>query len=493
MIRRLAHALGRHRWFVGAAFAATLVYAWLVTLGTWRLNVAEDFGSFYDYQAASLLAGRLDVPEEAVRGEAFEARGKLYGYFGPTPAVLRLPFVAAGVAFGQLSRTFMLAYFVASLIAAYLILREALRSTRIDGAAEDPPPAFASIVLVAGAGWGSTIFFLGSRGFIFHEAILAGIAFALWSAWCSLRHLRAPAGRWWVGALLCGLASVHARPPTGLFALTLLGLVAIAAWWREGSRRWTAAHLRRAALIGSCCAVAQLSLNGVAWLKFRTFDPAPLKISRPYANPERLAAIEGRSFHAANIPYGAYTYLVRPNLRLERGFPWIYLEARTPGRPFPSAKIDLPDSTLALPWSMPGLFLLATLGGLAAAITRPATLRPLALLALAVLPMSIALFAAVATAQRYTGDFCPWLIAAAAFGLAAIESATTAWRTTGRVLTLAATLAAAAVTGAITLHYQGAWLWGVPEETRTRYQAMRRSVDDFLGVPPAPPRTDPAR
>ena len=115
--RRATQEIVRHRWFLGAAAPATLVFAWLVTFGSFRLNVAEPYGSFYDYQAASLLRGRLDVPEDAIGGEAFEANGKLYGYFGPTPALLRLPWALSGLAFGKLSRAYMLLYFVATLAA----------------------------------------------------------------------------------------------------------------------------------------------------------------------------------------------------------------------------------------------------------------------------------------------------------------------------------------------------------------------------------------
>ena len=62
-----------------------------------------------------------------------------------------------------------------------------------------------------------------------------------------------------------------------------------------------------------------------------TFDGAPLRYSRPYG-PERLAPIEGKSFHAANVTYGFYTYFIRPNFRLESTFPWIYLGSPEPGR-----------------------------------------------------------------------------------------------------------------------------------------------------------------
>ncbi len=493
------------RCFIALTLVATIGYAWLVTLGSFDFIFPENFGSFYDYQAQSFLQGRLDVPEAAILGEAFEVHGKLYGYFGPTPALLRLPFVFFDLGFARLSRGFMLLYFVASLLAAYQLVRDATKLTR-HGTLASPaePTPFAITTLVASAGLGSTLFFLGSRGLIFHEAILAGIAFALWSAWCSLRHLHTPARRWWIGALVGGVLSLHCRPPTGLFALTLLGCVVVAAAWRDWCNRPESAerknilppNLWRHVGVGVLCIAGQLSLNGLAYLKFATFDPAPLRLSRPYADPARLAHIDGKSFHLVNVPHNFDSYVLRPNFRVEARFPWIYLGSNTPRRDFPHAKIDLPDHTLAVPYAMPSLFALATLGSLLAALTRPATRAGLAVLWAAVLPMTLALFAAIATAQRYTGDFCPFLICAAVFGLAAVEEIATRWRTVARSLTAFFTAASVAITLAITLQYQGAYLWGVPEEARVRYQNIRRSVDAFFGLPaptpapPPPPRTD---
>ena len=492
-------------WFAGSLGVALVGYAWLVTLGSFKFAYPEIFGSFYDYQARSFLEGRLDVPDDAIGGEAFEARGKLYGYFGPTPALLRLPLVILNVHFGELSRGFMLLFFAASLVAAFLLLRDAVKLTR-DGVLDSPaePSPFAIIVLVASAGYGSTVFFLGSRSLIFHEAILAGIAFALWSAWCALRHLHTPARRWWIGALVCGVLSLHSRPPTGLFALTLLGCVVVAhifrEWRQESADARHAAvlprHLFRHLGVGVLCVVGQLTLNGLAYLKFETFDPAPLKISRPYADPGRLAHIDGKSFHLVNLPFNIDTYLLRPNFRIEPRFPWIYMGSNSPRRAFPKSKIDLPDHTLALPYAMPSLFALATLGSLLAAIARPGTRPALAVLWAAVLPITLALFAAIATAQRYTGDFCPFLICAAAFGLAATEALASLCRRITRGLIALLTVASIAVTAALTLHYQGEYLWGVPEETRVRYQNLRRHVDTFFGLlpstskPPPPIRTD---
>ena len=143
--------------------------------------------------------------------------------------------------------------------------------------------------------------------------------------------------------------------------------------------------------------------------------------------------------------------------------------------------MDLPDHTLAVPYAMPSLFALATLGCAGAALVFPRARVRIGVLWIAALPMSLALLAAVATAQRYTGDFVPFLICAAGFGLAAVENAGAGLRTLFRVLTGIATAVAMFVTIAITVHYQGETLWGVPEETRTRYQNLRRSIDAAFG------------
>src|SRR5215470_16076828 len=69
-----------------------LVLCWFVTLGDWDFfPPAGMLEEFYDAQAQSLLEGHIDVPADAIGPEAFVHGGKSYGYFGPTPALLRLP------------------------------------------------------------------------------------------------------------------------------------------------------------------------------------------------------------------------------------------------------------------------------------------------------------------------------------------------------------------------------------------------------------------
>src|SRR5205807_6212140 len=48
-------------------------------------------GSFYDIQGRALLHGHLAVPQGSAGFEGFVVGGRTYVYFGPVPALLRLP------------------------------------------------------------------------------------------------------------------------------------------------------------------------------------------------------------------------------------------------------------------------------------------------------------------------------------------------------------------------------------------------------------------
>jgi hypothetical protein len=87
--------------------------------------------------------------------------------------------------------------------------------------------------------------------------------------------------------------------------------------------------------------------------------------------------------------------------------------------------------------------------------------------------MSLALFAAVATAQRYTADWLPFLTCAATLGLASLDPLTGRLRRGLSALVAVFTTVAVLLTFALTLHYQRETVWGVPEEIRQSYQNLR--------------------
>ena len=199
------------------------------------------------------------------------------------------------------------------------------------------------------------------------------------------------------------------------------------------------------------------------------------------SNTPRRAHIDGQQFHAANLPYGLSSYFTHPTIEFRPGFPWLFLGRWISSKEFPGAKLDLPDRTAALPYGMTGLFVLATVAGAWAYRHLPAARPPLVTLWLAALPVTLALSAAIATAERYTGDFVPLLVCAGAFGLAA-----PLW---GRLATTAlalATLWACLLTFALTLHYQCAIVWGVPADVTQNYSLLRTRVDGFFSDRPTP-------
>lgn len=469
-----AESARTHRTFLALCVLAAVLFAACLTGGTFQLTYPDSFGAFYDHQARSLLLGRLDVPPQALGNEAFVFEGKHYGYFGPTPALLRIPFLLIGIGFGELSRWSMLICFVASLTGGYALLR--LAALAIGKSIPTP----GSAALLVGASTASTLLFLASRAYVYHEAILCGAALATWSVFAALRYLREERSRWWIGALAGGVLAVHARPPTGLFALAVLGTVALIhliAAVRE-AQGW--ARARRALLVGLAAVAGVLTFNALSYLKFRSTDGAPLRYHVQY-DLERLARFDGRNFHFSNVRQNADTYFLAPHFVVRRDFPWIYIGGEP--RVYPEAKMDMREPTLALPFAMPGLVFLAVAGAAMAAWREPSSRLPLAAIAGGAAPMTMALLAAVASSHRYTADFWPALVGLAAWGLAATEGTRLrghrVFRATGALLVVVGL----PITLAFTLHYQSARVWGTPPEVQQRYERLRKKVDGWFARP----------
>jgi len=480
-------SLHRHRWFIVSAAAVWTVYAYVLFHGQAPFTYPRALCWFYDYQATSILQGRLDVPYVALPGEAYHIDGKFYGYFGITPALLRIPLLVLQIGFGNLTVPFMLAEQLGCLILAYLILCRLI--ARIRGPLSAPSP-WAAVLLTANIGWGSNLFFLGSRGFLYHEAILCGVFFALASVYLAQRYRDDSGRRFWVGALLCGTLSVHARATVGFFALAFLGVSALELLFREriegvrtrGDGRaspWRSRAAKHAA-IGFLSVLGFFSLNGLSYLKFKTLDAMPFQYNEQYS-AERVARIEGKNFHLSNVPLNAKAYFLRPAWEFHVRFPYVHSLPNLPEEGS-KARIDAAEPLLGLPFSMPGLFWLAT-GGLFGGLWRCRRERAEILaLVLAVLPMTGLLLAAVATSQRYAADFCPFLICGASYGLVLVESLPRAWRRILRTSVLVLTVAAILVSLAITLRYQAELLWDVPDDVRQSYRDLGARLDRLFGV-----------
>jgi hypothetical protein len=216
--------LSLHRHFIFAAALCSLGFYWFLCAGTPKLIYEDSFGSFYDFQAASILSGRLDVPYNCLQGEAFLVHGKYYGYFGIFPGLLRIPFVAFGIAFGCLTRFFMLAYYVIALIAAYSTLVLLIRHRAVN---KRSPEAWMTWLLMLNIGLGSSLLFLASRAFVYHEAIISGAAFCMWGIFWGAKSYLVRSVRYAVFSLCFGLCAVHCRPTLGLYSLTFTAFTCV--------------------------------------------------------------------------------------------------------------------------------------------------------------------------------------------------------------------------------------------------------------------------
>lgn len=455
----LSASLQEHGAFLVSAGVCVLLFVSLMTGGEFRLIYPDAFGAYHDFQARSFLEGRLDIPPGSAGSEAFVVGGKHYSYFGIVPSLLRLPFIAMEASFGHMTRSFLLGYYIVSLLAGYAILRRVV-ALLSKGSRSPTRGAVVAMVLATGGG---TLLFLGSRAYVHHEVILCGVAFALWSGYFSLRYFAVPLTRHWICALACGVLAVHSRPPVGLFALTFLTCAA-AAHAFASRKPW-----RHAIAIGLAAAAGQLSLNALAYLKFGTLDAAPVKYHVQYS-AERLAKTEGRNFHLVNVPHNLSAYLLSSGIEFRRGLFGASFNLKPPA--FPAAKMDLEEPTAALPFGMVGLFVLAVVS-LGFSLKHSDQRQLAATVLIASVPLAGCLLTFMATSHRYTADFYPPLVLLASIGLASIEQCGTMLRRTLTVVATGAAIFSIWLTLSLSFHFQAELVWGVPDEVRQTAVRLR--------------------
>jgi hypothetical protein len=148
------------------------IYLNLATYNTYRFFEPEALGTVFDAQAQSFMVGRVDVDRSKVGWEYFVVDGKTQIYWGPWPALLRIPLLLAWPqTFGLWAR---LSCFVAALLAvlgwAAAVFHQLGR--RHLGL---------SFLVVLAIALGTPLVWLLSSSVVYHEPILWALA---GSAWC---------------------------------------------------------------------------------------------------------------------------------------------------------------------------------------------------------------------------------------------------------------------------------------------------------------------
>lgn len=420
------------------AVAAFVVFA-VVLLSDGRGLLPHDFyGNFYDLQARAWFHGRWNLPAGSIGIEAFIVHGRTYTYFGPVPSVLRIPVLLATSALdGRMTRISML---VAQAVALWALARLLLAGRSLVTGRE-PAARFEAVlagVMVFGLGASMTVF-LGAVPWVFHEAILWGVAIALWSAYFLVTYVLSgdtPSERSLLRLVAAGgfaIAALMTRPPVGAGAVAGVAVVALldlvrALWTSRGERVLSDPRRPRAVLVhvGTAAAAvlaAVVIYAAVNQAKFGSLFHLPIeKQTVSQLSPHRLKVIHdngGSSFSATYVPTNL-AQAVRPDaFSWQRSFPFVNFPRWKPNV-IGGADFDTIDWSSSLSAAAPLLSLLALLG--VAAMVVPARLG-LEDRTRRVLLVLVGMGAAVVTfatfdylANRYLNDLYPPLALASVVG-----------------------------------------------------------------------------
>lgn len=434
---------GRRRYLRACAvggLVAAVAFTWLLCAGRADLLQSHELDNLYDAQAHALLDGHWDMPREELGIEAYIIDGKAYTYYGPVPAVMRMPVAAVTDRFdGRLTQLSMLGAF------AVLIVFTGRLSWRVRGLVRGEQPVGRIELWIAGAfvfvvGAGSVVLFLASRTIVYHEAELWGAALALASYDYLLGFIERPGRRdlaW--ASVFAGLAFLT-RPSVGGGPIAALGLVLLARLLVVATRRirrdgwlrplrWAglgSEEANRSYLVPLAAAVA-VPLALYMYVNYARFGhPWNYPITRHITVLEkidlmRIEALKdnGNSLFGLKFVPTNLLVMLRPDGAALHGlFPFFTFPA--PANIVGSVKFDTVDRAASIPTTMPLLFLLALVGAVAVFLRRPSTASRLAALRVPVLG---ALAGGCVTlsinfvAHRYLSDFLPLLVLLALAGV----------------------------------------------------------------------------
>lgn len=505
---------------VGGAIG-TILFAWMLTRGSFDFFEWQRVGDFYDAQAHAFLGGRLAVDGRLLGVEAFTVDGNAYMYQGPVPALLRLPIIliTGNDLDGRLTQPSMLAAFLVALVFACRLhwkVRMALRGDEPVTRTEAWLVGLFTFVLAGG----SVLLFEASRAWVYHEALLWGTAFALASIDTMVSFVRRPAVRtlalcsaFAAGALLTR-ASIGFGPVLGL-GLLVLGAVVLRLRERSSPTGPSTETIGRRALsrlvwlapgprddstsrrfpvsILAAAALAPVGLYAVVnYAKFGRLFSVPFSAQQfSQVDPGRqrfLAENDGTLFGLQFVPSTALQYLRPDALSFTSTFPFVDF-ASFPGTIIGNVRFDLFDRTSSLPAAVPFLVVLAVAG--LVCFVRPRSWKRRELDEIRV-PFVAAVACAVTIlpfgyiANRYLADSLPLLVLAGAVGLQVLarrlrDGGSVRW---ARAVAIALVPVAAFtlwVNVALALRYQRAWSYNLDPAVIAGFVGFQRDVNDALG------------
>ena len=402
----------RADWLVAAFLLIVLAY--VATDGDWNFfPAAGTMEEFYDGQAQSLLHGRIDVPLESIFAERFVRNGKFYGYFGPTPALPRIPLnlLFPGM-YGRWSRFSMLLGSLAGMALMILLFRRVEQILGVSGRLW----ALLRATLLVSVFLGSTNVFISTESRVYQEAIMWASALTLAQAVFLVSYLRDGKMKWLALSCIAAFLAFNAKISSGagaLFALLLLDaalLIPSAAFREYWGVPQLASRRRAVILLTVTLLLSAGSWAGLNYWKYGlVFTSQPLQLT-PNPDPARLKRIKGDPFSLANIPLTLSIYLGPSKVVFGSTFPWVFQLPPDPriADGFPAAHFDSIESVASVPASMPILLVCALSGMVLCFAGRRASLRIFRAPMCGVLAGSFLILGWGYISYRFLHDAMPW-------------------------------------------------------------------------------------
>lgn len=400
------------RWLLAAVVAPLLIAwaagFWLVTYGTGKLTEEEWLSAAFDSLARSLVRGEATVDEEAIYWEGIKLDGKVYMYFAPFPALLRIvPDRLFPHVYGRWSRlSCWLAFCVATGSFALLVLE----ATAANPTLRPRSRAVLVAASVLACGLGTVLVYLVSCARIYHEPILWGAAWAMVALVFIRRCLATPvASLQNLGGL--AVAAGGALLSRITFGIPLLAILAVLAghalWRRRGELIRGAARIRLGYALALLPAVLAIGMS--LWYNHARFGSIWETFGYSGANYD--PAEVGGAFNLRRLPSALLNYF---------GFTTDYVGAVPPYLGMVSTRYlndDLffhwHEETISFPVASSWLFLGCLVGTLQ--ILRDRRLREVVVW-LALLAQALLILAYYFVTHRFQAEFLPLF----AFGFAVL-------------------------------------------------------------------------
>ncbi len=375
------------------------VVLWLFSMtGGGDIFVMEVLGEAYDSQGEHFLRGDVAVDAAAIAHETMIVNGKVRMYFGPFPALLRVPLnfiYPAG--HGKWSR---ISGFCAGLIALFAfagLVGTALRSSPFPSRARN----WIGNACMIGFALGSPLLLLLGNLSIYDEAIIWGFAWsvaALYFACRSRTTEGAALTRSLLAFSLCAGAALLSRATFGAPFVLIAPLISIGLFHRQPIRNVTALLLPLGAAL-----VFYLFLS---YARFGDFSGMNMGYN---INPvQRDFAVKRGLFQLKRVPYSFADYFVLRTPQLQREAPFLKA-GRQDYDPEDLYVMPFTETYSSLLWSSSWLLLGAVIG--MAMLLRPggadAVDRAIAGI---FLTQVVVILSFMGLAQRYLAELFPFLI-----------------------------------------------------------------------------------